>query len=145
MGCFKEPFNLAETACNSPTDYDVFRVPAEQKYSFSINKQVNFDVCCAVLSCQVASASLRPCELQPARLLCPWGFSRQKYWSGLPCPPPGDRPNPDLPHCGRIRYRLSHQGNLRIVEWVAYPFARGSSQPGNRTGVSCIARGFFTS
>ena len=26
--------------------------------------------------------------------LCPWGFSRQEYWSGLPCPPPGDRPNP---------------------------------------------------
>ena len=22
------------------------------------------------------------------------GFSRQEYWSGLPCPPPGDRPNP---------------------------------------------------
>ena len=26
--------------------------------------------------------------LKPARLLCPWGFSRQEYWSGLPCPPP---------------------------------------------------------
>ena len=24
------------------------------------------------------------------RLLCPWGFSRQEYWSGLPCPPQGD-------------------------------------------------------
>ena len=24
-----------------------------------------------------------------ARLLCPQGFSRQEYWSGLPCPPPG--------------------------------------------------------
>jgi len=22
------------------------------------------------------------------------GFSRQQYWSGLPCPPPGDLPNP---------------------------------------------------
>ena len=21
------------------------------------------------------------------------GFSRQEYWSGLPCPPPGDLPN----------------------------------------------------
>ena len=30
----------------------------------------------------------------PARLLCPWGFSGQEYWSGLPCPPPGDLPNP---------------------------------------------------
>jgi len=22
------------------------------------------------------------------------GLSRQEYWSGLPCPPPGDLPNP---------------------------------------------------
>ena len=24
------------------------------------------------------------------------GFSRQKYWSGLLCPPPGDLPNPGI-------------------------------------------------
>ena len=24
------------------------------------------------------------------------GFSRQEYWSGLPCPPPGDHPNPGM-------------------------------------------------
>ena len=24
------------------------------------------------------------------------GFSRQKYWTGLPCPPPGDPPNPGI-------------------------------------------------
>ena len=29
-------------------------------------------------------------------LICPWGFSRQEYWSGLPCPPPGDLPNPGI-------------------------------------------------
>ena len=23
-------------------------------------------------------------------------FSRQEYWSGLPCPPPGDLPDPGL-------------------------------------------------
>ena len=23
-------------------------------------------------------------------------FSRQEYWSGLPCPSPGDRPNPGI-------------------------------------------------
>ena len=30
------------------------------------------------------------------RLLCPlsMGFSRQEYWSGLPCPSPGDLPDP---------------------------------------------------
>ena len=35
--------------------------------------------------------------------------------------------NPNLPHCRRILYQLSHQGNPRILEWVAYPFSRGSS------------------
>ena len=24
------------------------------------------------------------------------GFSRKEYWSGLPCPPPGDLPNPGV-------------------------------------------------
>ena len=24
------------------------------------------------------------------------GFSRQEYWNGLPCPPPGDLPNPGM-------------------------------------------------
>ena len=49
-----------------------------------------------VLSPSVLSDSLRPHGLQPARLLCPWGFSRQEYWSGLPCPLPGDLPNPGI-------------------------------------------------
>ena len=37
--------------------------------------------------------TLRHYELKPARLLCPWEFFRQEYWSGLSCPPPGDLPN----------------------------------------------------
>ena len=26
-------------------------------------------------------------------------FSRQEYWSGLPCPPPGDLPYPGIEPC----------------------------------------------
>ena len=37
-----------------------------------------------------------PTLCNPTRLLCPWGFSRQEYWSGLPHPPPGDIPNPGI-------------------------------------------------
>ena len=47
--------------------------------------------------------------------------------------------NPDLPHCRHILYQLSHQGNPRILEWIAYPFARRSSWPRNRTRIVCIA------
>ena len=35
--------------------------------------------------------------------------------------------NPRLLHCRRILYHLSHQGSPRILEWVVYPFSRGSS------------------
>ena len=33
----------------------------------------------------------------------------------------------------------------RILEWVAFPFSRGSSQPRDQTQVSHIAVGYFTS
>ena len=33
----------------------------------------------------------------------------------------------------------------RILEWVAFPFSGGSSQPRDRTQVSCFAGRFFTS
>ena len=33
----------------------------------------------------------------------------------------------------------------KILEWVAIPFSRGSSQPRDQTQVSRIAGGFFTS
>ena len=36
-----------------------------------------------MLSHSVMPNSLQPYGLWPARLLCPWGFSRQEYWSGL--------------------------------------------------------------
>ena len=32
----------------------------------------------------------------------------------------------------------------RILEWVAFPFSRGSSQPRDQTQVSCIVGRFFT-
>ena len=51
---------------------------------------------------------------------------------------------PGLPHCGQILYQLSHKGNARILEWVTYPFSRGSSRPRNWTGIACIAGRFFT-
>ena len=53
--------------------------------------------------------------------------------------------NPGLLHCRWILYHLNHQGSPRILEWVAYPFSKGSSQPRDWTQVSIIAGGFFTS
>ena len=67
------------------------------------------------------------------------GFSRQEYWTGFAMPSSRGSSQPGLPHCRWILYCLSCQGNLRILEWVDYPFSRGTSQLRNWTGVSCIA------
>ena len=56
-------------------------------------------------------------------------------------PPQGWKPG--FSHLRCIFYHLSHEGHPRIVEWVAYP--RGASWARNRTRVSCIADGIFTS
>ena len=72
----------------------------QDRYCYSHSKDeksfkgVQCLICCVVLSHSVVSDSLKPLDYRPSRLLCPWGFSRQEYWSGLPCPPPGDLPNP---------------------------------------------------
>ena len=94
--------------------------------------------------------SLKVKVTQSCQTLCnPMEFSRPGYWSGYLSLLRGILPtqgsNPVLPHCRWILYQLSHRGSLRTLEWVAYPFSSGSSQPRNGTGVSCIAGGFFTS
>ena len=44
--------------------------------------------------------------------------------------------NPGLLHRRWILYQLSHKGSPRILEWVVYPFSRGSSRTRNQAGVS---------
>ena len=44
-----------------------------------------------------------------------------------------------------IGYTVCGILQARILEWIAFPFSRGSSQPRDRTQVSHIAGGFFTS
>ena len=46
--------------------------------------------------------------------------------------------NPDLPHCRRILYQLTLKGSPRILEWVAYRFSSGSSQPRDQAQVSSL-------
>ena len=72
----------------------VYLALADVPNSISTTELLN--MACAVLSRSVTSNSLQPLGLEPARLLCSWGFSRQEYWNGLPCPPPGDLPKPGI-------------------------------------------------
>ena len=47
--------------------------------------------------------------------------------------------------CNPLDYTVNGILQARILEWVAFPFFRISSQPRDRTQVSYIAGGFFTS
>ena len=51
--------------------------------------------------CSVAQSCLTLCD--PMDVVClaslSMGFSRQEYWSGLPCPPPGDLSTQGLSLC----------------------------------------------
>ena len=47
--------------------------------------------------------------------------------------------------CDPMDYTAHEILQARILEWVAFPFSRGSFQPRVRTQVSHIAGGFFTS
>ena len=49
-----------------------------------------------------------------------------------------------LTRCDPMDYTVRGILQARILEWVAFPFSRGSSQPRDWTRVSCIAGGFFT-
>ena len=80
--------------------------------------------------------------LQPPWLNSPWNSPGQYTGVGSLSLLQGifstqGRSNPGLLHCRWILYHLSHQGNPRILEWVAYLFSRGSSRPRNQTGVHC--------
>ena len=96
-------------------------------------------------------------------------FPRPEYWSELPFPSSGNLSDPgiepDLSHCRQILHVYMYESEsvsvvsdplwphgmvlgilqARILEWVAFPFCRGSSQPRDQTQVSCISDWFFTS
>ena len=87
-------------------------------------------------------------SLWPHGLYSPWNSPGQNTGVGslslLQGIYPTQGSNPGLLHCRWILHQLSLKRSPRILEWVAYPFSRGSSQTRNWTGV-CIAGGFFTS
>ena len=97
---------------------------------------------------KVESSSIVSDSLQPHDLYSPWNSPGQNTGVGslslLQGIFPTQGSNPGLPHCRWTLYQLSHKGSPGMLEWVAYPFSRGSSGPRTRTRVSCIAGGFFT-
>ena len=88
----------APNICNGTQGKWIISSSLEQQNAPATKFYLNLSVCVCVLSHSVMSDSL---ELQGLACLAPlsMGFSRQKKkknWNGLPCPPPGDLPNPGL-------------------------------------------------
>ena len=55
------------------------------------------------------------------------GFSRQEYWSGLPCPPPGDLPNPGIKPTSLMSPALA--GKFYTTEPPGKPFPSPGDLP----------------
>ena len=132
-------------------------------HAFSISKDffgsISFCCCCCCCCCccvaSVVSDSVRPHRRQPTRLPRPWDSPGKNSGVGCHfllqcmkvksesevaqlCPTlidPMDCPSPGSSVHGILQ--------ARILEWIAMPFSRGSSQPRDRISisyVSCIGR-----
>ena len=71
-----------------------------------------------MFSYSVVSSSVTPWTVACQAPLS-MGFSRQEYWSGLPCPTQRifttQGSNPGLTNCGHFLYCLNHQGRRILV------------------------------
>ena len=62
--------------------------------------------------------------------MCVSSLSRVTLWDPVVCSPPG---------CS-----VHGISQARVLEWIAIPFSRASSRPGDQTWVPGTAGGFFT-
>ena len=77
-------------------------------------------LCCVLKSLQSCCLSATPWTGARQAPL-PVGFSRQEYWSGLPCPPPGDLPDPAcLLRCRQILYHWDIAEAPILLSWVEF-------------------------
>jgi len=69
------------------------------------------------------SSSLQSYGLGPSRPLCPSEFSKQEHWSGLPCPPPVDLPDPGMEPTSLMSLSLADRFFTTGTIWEApiYP------------------------
>ena len=81
-------------------------------------------------------------SLRPHGLYSPWNSPGQNTGVGSSSLLQGTFPtqglNPGVSHCWQILNQMSHQGSSRILECVAYPFSRGSSDPRIEPGFSAL-------
>ena len=79
----------------------------------------------------VKSLQLCPTPYKPTDSSLPGSsvFSRQEYWSGLPCPPLGDFPNPGIEHMSLMSPELADGFFTASATWEAPKLLYGPAIP----------------
>ena len=81
-------------------------------------------VCAKLLQSCLTLATLWMVALQAPLFM---GLSRQVYWSGLPCPPPGDFPNPGIKPTSLMSPALTtgffttSATGVKVIEAISWP------------------------
>ena len=73
--------------------FTTYKFSTRNKFSDFLSFHLLYVCMLSHFSCVWLSATLWTVALQASLFV---GFSRQEYWSGLPCPSPGNLPNPGL-------------------------------------------------
>ena len=84
--------------CFCLQDISLNALPLQLRYkSLLLSLEILLSPCAVLCLVTQSCLTLQPHGLEPARLLPrPWDSPRQEHWSGLPCPPPGDLPDPRM-------------------------------------------------
>ena len=87
----KQKYSLIAFSFFSPLCLCLSPIPLLPSFFFFFFLHLPICVCLVTQSCLTVWDLM---DYSPPASSCPWGFSRQEYWSGLPCPPLGDLSQP---------------------------------------------------
>ena len=93
----------------------------------------SYHIFCAGIKCKCALSCFSCIQLfaAPWTIAC-WaplsmGFFRQEYWSGLPCHPPGDLPDPGMESASLMSPALAGKFCTTSTTWFRYQVLRSNS------------------
>ena len=90
--------------------------------------RVSFEECMCAKSLQSCLTLCSPmdCSLPGSSVK---GFSRQEYWSELPCPPPGDLPDLGIELVSLMSLALAHGFFTARASWTVHSIISAASSP----------------
>ena len=113
-----------KTPRKCPSSFLQRRTVAWQKINFWKSQTWSRRVLWLLFSCSVVSNSFSTPWTVAQQAPLSMGFSRQEYWSGLPCPPPGDLPDsgiePGSPALQADSLMSEPPGKPSDVSWLPY-------------------------